>query len=229
MRLIHYLSILTLIAFSNCGGHTSNAYSTGWDYNQKDANYIAEKPNGNYNTKNESLEIKKMIYSAYFNLTVKNIDTANHHLTEIAKKYNGYVETVSTTRTVIRVKSQNINKAVADIEQLGKTTYKNLSVDNVSARYVDLQMRLDNALKSRNRYLELLKQAENVEAALKVEKELERLNLTIEQLKSQMNQIDKDSDMSKITVNLTQKKKLGPLGYVFKGVYLGVKWLFVRG
>jgi len=107
--------------------------------------------------------------------------------------------------------------------------YKNVSANNVTSRYVDLQLRLDNALNARKRYLELLKQAENVEAALKVEKELERLNYTIEQLKHQINGINRDAQYSKITINLKQKKKLGPLGFIFKGVYLGVKWLFVRG
>lgn len=94
--------------------------------------------------------------------------------------------------------------------------------------YLDFKIRLENAEKSRERYLELLSQAENVEAALKVEKELERLNASIDILKGKMNRIDHLSEFSTITVNLKEKKKPGPLGYIGIGLYRSVMWLFVR-
>jgi hypothetical protein len=76
--------------------------------------------------------------------------------------------------------------------------------------------------------LELLAKAENVEAALKVEKELERLNSTIDLLKGKMNRINHLAEFSTITINLKEKKKPGIIGYVGIGIYRSVKWLFVR-
>jgi len=224
-RFYIFLMALTLI---NCGGHNTNVYSTN-DGLYYDKEKYLDEGNKNGLTDDITKHEQKIIYEAYLNLTVKNTDTINRQLKNIAKKYEGFVQAVSTNSTIIRVKSQFINEVVTDIETLGKVEYKNVSANNVTSRYVDLQLRLDNALNARKRYLELLKQAENVEAALKVEKELERLNYTIEQLKHQINGINRDAQYSKITINLKQKKKLGPLGFIFKGVYLGVKWLFVRG
>ena len=86
-----------------------------------------------------------------------------------------------------------------------------------------------NALKTRDRYLELLEQGKTVAEILLVEKELERLNATLELLKAEVNTIDKDVAYSTLSVNLTERNKLGPLGYVAKGLYSGVRWLFVRG
>jgi hypothetical protein len=87
---------------------------------------------------------------------------------------------------------------------------------------------LDNASNARKRYLELLAKAETVEAALKVEKELERLNGEIDSLEGKINQLKHLSEYSTITVYLEEKVKPGILGYVGIGLYESVKWIFVR-
>jgi hypothetical protein len=61
-----------------------------------------------------------------------------------------------------------------------------------------------------------------------VEKELERLNETIELLKGEMNRINHLTAYSTISVYLKEKKKPGIIGYVGVGIYQAVKWLFVR-
>jgi predicted nuclease with TOPRIM domain len=108
-------------------------------------------------------------------------------------------------------------------------TSKSVSTTDVSDNYADVKIRLDNAEKARTRYLELLAKAENVEAALKVEKELERLNTEIDQLRGQMIKMEHDVRFSTLTVSVNQKQKLGPLGYLFVGIGKGIGWLFVRG
>ncbi|MBK6622314.1 MAG: DUF4349 domain-containing protein [Saprospirales bacterium] len=99
---------------------------------------------------------------------------------------------------------------------------------DVTDEYTDYQIRLDNARKARERYLELLAKAENVEAALKVEKELERLNETIDLLEGKMTRIDHLSEFSTITIALKERKNPGLIGYIGIGLYYSVKWLFVR-
>ncbi|MBU1718111.1 MAG: DUF4349 domain-containing protein, partial [Bacteroidetes bacterium] len=91
----------------------------------------------------------------------------------------------------------------------------------------DLNIRLENAEKARNRYLELLKLAATVEETLKVEKELERLNTEIDLLKGKLNRYSHLVDFSTIDVYVKQRKQPGPLGYIIKYLYKGVKFLFV--
>lgn len=171
---------------------------------------------------------KKILFSAFLSLTVEVPDTANSQIEKIAKKYNGYINEIGTYRTIIRVKSENLNNAIKEISELGKVLSKNISGQDVTEEYLDYKIRLENAEKSRERYLELLSKAENVEAALKVEKELERLNETIDLFKGKMNRIDHLSEYSTITINLKEKKKPGLIGYIGVGLYYSVKWLFVR-
>ena len=171
---------------------------------------------------------RKILFSAILSLTVDMPDSANSHIEKIAKRYDGYVNEIGTFRTIIRVKSEGLNDAIDEISALGNVQSKNLSGQDVTEDYLDFKIRLENAEKSRERYLELLSQAENVEAALKVEKELERLNGTIDMLKGKMARIDHLTEFSTITVNLKEKKKPGPLGYIGIGLYRSVMWLFVR-
>ena len=91
-----------------------------------------------------------------------------------------------------------------------------------------LKIRLDNATKARETYLALLKKAENVESALKVEKELERLNGEIDILEGKMQKLSHLSQYSTITINIKSKPKPGILGYIGIGIYKSVRWLFVR-
>lgn len=171
---------------------------------------------------------RKIIYSANLTLSVDNPNSTNSTLKQIANKYEGYFNEIGTYRTVIRVKSDYLNEATDEIATLGKVESKSLSGRDVTEEFMDYQIRLENAQKARDRYLELLAQAENVEATLKVEKELERLNEKIELLKGRIKRINHLSDYSTISIQLKKKKKPGILGYVSLGIYHSVKWLFVR-
>jgi hypothetical protein len=171
---------------------------------------------------------KKIIYTTSITLVAQRPDTASVKIGEIAKRMGGYVQTSGTSICTIRVPEEKRKEAEKEIELLGKVEGKSTSGEDVSTEYADYAIRLENAQKARQRYLDLLAKAENVEAALKVEKELERLNETIELLKGQMQRIDHLAQFSTITVYIKEKKKPGVLGYIGVGLFKAVKWLFIR-
>jgi len=176
----------------------------------------------------DELKDRKIIYDASLELSVKNPDSAFVAVKNIAKKHSGYTQAIESHKTTIRVKYTELNQALSELMALGKVEWKNIRGDDVTEAYTDYKIRLDNAEKARNRYLELLNKAVTVEEIIKVEKELERLNETIDLLKGKMNRIDLLSEFSTITVYLDEKPKPGIVGYVFVGLYKGMKWLFIR-
>lgn len=169
-----------------------------------------------------------VIYRANAELAVSNVDTVNSRLTELAKKYSGYVVVLGNRQSTIRVKANYLDKAFEDVLRFGKVKRKIVSGQDVTEEYNDYAVRLENANKARQRYLELLAKAENVEAALKVEKELERLNGDIDLMTGKLNRLTHLADYSTIEVEMTEKKQIGVLGYVGIGFYKAVRWLFVR-
>lgn len=187
------------------------------------------QPKSPYSSPGETYEQDRIVlYNAFITLVVKIPDSTNTRLTRIASKYDGYVQTLGNKTSVIRVKSDKLNSAIADISEAGKVKSKTISGDDVTDQYTDFQIRLENAYNARKRYLELLGKAENVEAALKVEKELERLNGEIDSLEGKLKQLKHLSDYSTITIYMEEKVKPGILGYLAIGLYESVKWLIVR-
>ena len=172
---------------------------------------------------------RKILYNANLTLIIETPDSTNSHIQAIAKRYGGYVNEIGTYRSIIRVESKALDAAIEEISQLGRLDRKSIRGQDVTEAYLDYQIRLDNAQQARSRYLSLLDQAATVDEILKVEKELERLNETIDLLKGKMNRIDHLDTYATITINLRERKKPGVLGYIGLGLYRGVKWLFVRG
>lgn len=173
-------------------------------------------------------ESRVVIYNASIRMVVTNPDTLNAYLTAIARAYNGYVVSLGSKSSVIRIDAKELTNAIEQITRHGKVKSKTISGNDVTDEYKDYQIRLDNAIKARQRYLELLEKAEHVEAALKVEKELERLNGEIDSMKGRLERLQHLSDFSTITVFIEEKQKVGVLGYVGLGVYKAVKWLIIR-
>ena len=224
----NYLFFLLLLSsvtmfYQSCSTPTKlSAYDSGGNSSYKNGTKISNE---------DKLEIeseRKILYNASLELFVKVPDTVNSKISSISKKYEGYIQYSSANKTVIRVKSEHLEKAINEISELGELDNKSITGQDVTEEYADFEIRLSNALKARHRYLELLAKAENVEAALKVEKELERLNNTIEYIKGKLERLDHLSEYSTITSYLKIKKKPGILGYIGIGIYKSIKWLFVR-
>jgi hypothetical protein len=176
------------------------------------------------------LETQKriLIYNADMEISVTVPDSANVRIVAIANSYGGYVQSLNNKTTIIRIKSEHLNNAIADISKTGTVKSKIISGNDVTEQYYDLQIRLDNAYNARKRYTELFAKAETVESTLKIEKELERLNGEIDLLEGKIKRIDHLAEFSTITVHISEKVKPGLLGYIGIGLYETIKWLFVR-
>ncbi len=207
-------SLFALQFLTSCAGERSAAsgYVDAYDMQAKDG----------------AFEGRMIQQSAALDMRVTEPDSTNARLLDIAKRYDGYVVMLGDRRSTIRVRTASLGEAVNEVATLGKVRSKSFKGEDVTEQYVDVELRLENARKARDRYLELLKQAENVQAALLVEKELERLNGEIELLEGKANKLKHLSDMATIAVDLNEREKLGPLGYVCVGTWKGVRWLFVR-
>jgi len=222
MKKLTIILFTTAMLVAGCASMTHRAYCPDFGESSPTTSSFTSSGQDTHSHK------RIVLYNASLNIVVKNPDSTNVRLAEIAKKYEGYVQTLGNEKSIIRVKANKLNIVVADISELGKVKSKTISGDDVTDKYTDFQVRLENAYKARERYLELLAKAENVEAALKVEKELERLNGEIDSLEGKLKQLKHLSDYSTITIYMDEKVKPGILGYVGIGIYKSVKWLFVR-
>ena len=162
--------------------------------------YRAGGGGGNANDAFAQQEGRVVIFNANLTMKVENADTFNLRLTDIARRYEGYVVKLGSESSTFRVKAQHLNDALTALKGQGKVISKTVSGNDVTEIYHDHEIRLENLEKSRQRYLELLARAENVEAALRVEKELERVNGEMDSLKGKLQSMKHLADFSTITI-----------------------------
>jgi hypothetical protein len=165
--------------------------------------------------------------------TQQSIEEAAKAAAGICTQLKGWVVYESMNRVVLRIPSESLDTALEQIGALGDVTAQTVTGTDVTDQHRDNGIRLDNLEKSRQRYLKLLEAAEDVKAALSVEKELQRVTLAIERLKGQQKSLETSIAFSLVTVGFSgayppkAKPTPGPLGWVFYGLWWFVKWLFV--
>lgn len=173
---------------------------------------------------------RKLIRNAWIDLQVKDrrdFDPAIEGLTRLVQGMNGYVQSESSQGMTAMVPTERLDEALAEIAKLGKITHRNISVVDATANHVDLQIRIENLKKMRVRLTELVNQSTSVAEVLEVERELSRVTSELERLEGQMRLLDRQTAYATIHISLKERVRPGPLGWVFYGVYRGVRWLFI--
>jgi len=173
-------------------------------------------------------QARVIIYNAKFEIESDDLEKTSKEVSAISSVYGGYIVSAGNYRIVFRIPSDKFETAIKDLEKIKGITSKNIYSEDVTDTYRDTELRLDSKIKARDRYLDLLKKAENVTAAVSVEKELERLNGEIEAMKGKLKHLSHLARYSTVTVSIEERTKPGPIGYILMYAWKGVKWLFIR-
>ncbi len=163
-----------------------------------------------------------VVYTASLRIVVVEIEASIKHTDAIAKEFNGWVQTISDDSITIRVPADRYELAVAKIESLGRVADRRLQASDVTEEYVDLEARLKNALAVRERLNALLARAEDVKAALEVERELGRIGEEIERIKGKLELLKNRVAFSTITAQFERVYRTTPMPQVTR---LPFEWL----
>ena len=175
----------------------------------------------------ETAPERMIVRNASLNLYRSDPERGPELAAALVKGAGGWVAQSSTTSLMARVPAGKLEKFLADAAALGTVESRHVSGEDVTDQFRDTTIRLDNLIKIRGRYLELLAKSQGVSEAVMVEKELERVTLEIEHLKGQLQALEQTSRYSLVSLSFERETRPGPLGWVFYGLAKGVKWLFV--
>jgi hypothetical protein len=146
---------------------------------------------------------------------------------DLAKQLGGWVQHASSVQVTAMVPADKLDAYLAELAKLGEVASKNVGAEDVTEEYLDLNIRLDNLRKERERYLDLLARSANVTEATGVEKELERVTLEIERLEGRIKFLGQGVHFSSVDAAFSRPLRPGPVGWVFYGLFKGVKWMLV--
>jgi hypothetical protein len=155
---------------------------------------------------------RMIIYNGRISLETSRIEDTLAKIRALAEGYGGYVTGSSRStygmqaaaEITIRVPKDKFRTAVQEIETYGKVLDENTSSEDVTQQYIDVKARLDNLQKQEQRLREILTMATTVDEILKVENELARVRGDIESLQGQINYLERNVEMSVISVNLIE-------------------------
>jgi len=102
------------------------------------------------------------------------------------------------------VPAANFDATIDELSKVGKVQNEQITGTEVSAQYLDLQTRLDNAMQQRAAMLSLLTQAKTINDMIAVQNQISQITLQIEQLKGQIKYLDDHTAFSALTVTMTE-------------------------
>ena len=117
-------------------------------------------------------------------------------------------------QATIRVPANNLPSLMQSLESVAKVTSSQVSMDDVTATYLDLEAALKNKRALRDRLRALLSQANKVEDILKIEKELSRAQTDLDQTEARMKSIRSRVTQSTLKLSIKRQRIPGPLGVV---------------
>jgi hypothetical protein len=171
-----------------------------------------------------SVEERMIIWTGNISLIVKDAEEGLEEVEAIAKDVGGYVVNSNSWRQddqvranlTIRVPAEEFDTAMARLEDLAiEVEHRNVSTEDVTEEYTDLDARLRNLEATETELLELLtevrERTSKAEDVLAVYREITNIRGQIEQLKGRMQYLEKMTAMATINIELIPDVLAKPL------------------
>lgn len=156
----------------------------------------------------------QIVKTAQLTVVVKKVgfDSSFQQASLVASKYAGFIDSSSTqgrdarsARLQIRVPARNFERALQELRALGTVEGESVSGQDVTADYVDLQARIRTWEAQETVLLKLMSQASTVADTLRVQRELQDVQLNIERLKGQLRVLNDQTENSTIALTLHEQ------------------------
>ena len=152
-----------------------------------------------------------VIRDASIGIEVEDVQAADQAIRALVAERQGYVLSSSVSGSgddiiiylTLKVPSADLDAVLTAVEDMAHDVrYRNMSGNDVTAEYVDLEGRLVALEAARDRLLELLKKAEKVEDAVAVNQALTDVQSQIESMTGRMRYLRQSAAMSSLTLEL---------------------------
>lgn len=166
-------------------------------------------------------EQRMIIYNGVLDLVVKDTVATQEEIGVLVDELEGFIlssesyrydEGLLEVNLTLRVPASSFNTAMARLRELAlEVTHERVSSEDVTQEYVDLESRL-TALEAKAAKLEeLMDEAEDTDAVLKIYRELSATQEEIEHVKGRMRYLERSAAMATIEVSLTPDELAQPI------------------
>ncbi|MDX9719400.1 MAG: DUF4349 domain-containing protein [Myxococcota bacterium] len=167
---------------------------------------------------------RMVIYTAHVTMSVVDLPKAMSQASTAGEALGGWIQASSTDSLVLRVPAERFRDFLASVRELGTVVDEDIVGQDVTEEFLDLEIRLRNALALRDRFEALLVKANSVADTLAIETELARITTQIEQMKGRLRYLQQQIAFSTVHLNFTQ-----PQGSKSTRIRLPFSWLSAMG
>ncbi|MGG3561373.1 DUF4349 domain-containing protein [Neobacillus rhizosphaerae] len=181
-------------------------------------NASGEKAKGEQTNESGKLEVTRqmVIYQADLQLRVKKFEKTVQSLEEKAVKYGGYISESNVAkegneqlsgRIVIRIPQKYFQTFLHDAEgEAVEVLQRNISGQDVTEEYVDLESRLKSKRVVEERLLAFMKNATKTEDLLKISSDLGVVQEEIETIEGRMKYLENQTSLSTVAITFYENK-----------------------
>ncbi|MGH2723386.1 MAG: DUF4349 domain-containing protein [Actinomycetota bacterium] len=133
-------------------------------------------------------------------------------VTAAAARHGGFVlsstvagNPATSATVVLRVPSKRFEAALAQLRGLGTPEREHVAGEEVGQEFVDLEARLRNLRSQEAVLLRLMDEATTVQDTIRVQNELQRVQLEVEQIEGRLRYLRDQTDLGTISVLLTEE------------------------
>ena len=245
MRIISFFfgEVLLLTSCNNKGENPNSYGSLKASENFDIAEEVVESSENVTDNKEVIIE-RKLIKTCDISFETDNLLETRNHIEQAVKKYNGYISADNeykssqniTSNLTVRIPSENFDPFLNEISsKVERFDNKNISVNDVTEQFLDVQARLKVKKELEQRYSEILKKASSVKEILEVERELTNVRSEIESMEGRLKYLQNQVSFSTLTIRFYKEevskaysKTFGRrIADAFTNGIDNIKWFFI--
>jgi len=226
---------LVVLLLASCAGESSIGYSP--DVMMESSapmsrgvtdSYAGEADNSVYSEGGlqvKESQVRMVIKNASLSIVVEEPGVSLEAISKLASDLGGFVVSSNLYRTqtanglevpqaniTIRVPADTLDQALAEIKSgAGQILSENVSGQDVTQEYTDLESRLRNLERAEEQLSEIMEQAWETEDVLVVYNRLVEVQEQIELIKGQMKYYEQSAELSAISINIQANEAVQPL------------------
>lgn len=169
----------------------------------------------------EAAFLRRVIRTGQMAIEVERYDAAASRLFAIAEGAGGFVADSSFSEEdgvprgtfVLRVPAARFSEVVAQVEKLGTVQRRQISGQDVTEEFIDLEARVRNLARQEARLLAFMDRATKIPDLLAIEGEVARVRGEIERLTGRLRFLTNKVDLATVQAEVSQKPKKASGGF----------------
>jgi hypothetical protein len=160
----------------------------------------------------ETATEKKIIKNADLTIKTQNLTDTYDKLTAKLYELGGSVFSSNTDRgeinasqyAVLTISPEYFDEFLAYADETGNVTQKNISSEDITGSYVDVEIRLENKRRNLEKYYEYLADADNIDSLIMIQNQIDYITAEIESFEAQLQMWNRNLAESRIEVRIIE-------------------------